>query len=60
MNKADKELEVMVQKMAISQKPKADGRKWYEIAEDIADARGLCRNSLTGVFTDINGKVVNL
>jgi len=54
------ELKVLVQKMAISQMPKKDNRKWYEVANDIADAKGLNRCSLTGVFTDINGKVVNI
>jgi hypothetical protein len=43
------ELKYMVQKLAISQKPeKTDKRKWYEIAEDIADSRGLYRDSRTG------------
>lgn len=53
-------LKYAVQKMAISQKPKPDGRKWYEIAEDVADQMGLSRNSMTGEFTDVNGKVVNI
>jgi hypothetical protein len=54
------DLKYMVQKMKISQKTKTDKRKWYEIAEDIADQRGLSRCSRTGIFTDINGKVVNI
>ena len=42
------ELKYMVQKLAISQQPKEDTRKWYEIAEDIADSKGLYRDSRTG------------
>jgi 3-methyladenine DNA glycosylase AlkD len=44
-------LKYMVQKLAISQKTKTDSRKWYEISEDIADSKGLYRNSLTGNYT---------
>lgn len=32
---------------------KKDNRKWYEIAEDIADKKGLYFNSLTGEFEKI-------
>lgn len=53
------DLKVLIQKMSIAQKP-TDNRKWYEIAEYIADDRGLCRNSMTGAFTDINGKSINI
>lgn len=60
--KVKSDLKVLVQKMAISQKreqPK-DNRKWYEIAEDIADERGLTRDSRTGKFYDISGKEVQI
>lgn len=56
------DLKNLVCKMAISQKrnePK-DNRKYYEIKEDIADARGLVVNKMTGEFEDINGKIVNI
>ena len=46
--KVKTELKYMVQKLAISQKPKADTRKWYEIAEYVADSKGLYRDSMTG------------
>ena len=42
------ELKYMVQHLSISQKPKADNRKWFEIAEDVADSKGLYRDSATG------------
>jgi hypothetical protein len=41
-------LKYMVQKLSISQKTKTDSRKWYEIAENIADTKGLVRDSMTG------------
>lgn len=54
-------LKYQVQKMCKAQKPvSSDNRKWYEIAEDIADQRGLYRCSKTGQFTDINGNVVRV
>jgi hypothetical protein len=59
--KVKSDLKTLVQKMAISQKHKStDNRKSYEIKEDIADARGLVVNKLTGEFEDINGKIVNI
>lgn len=48
--KVKTDLKNLVCKMAISQKrnePK-DNRKWYEIAEDVADKNGLYRDSRTG------------
>jgi len=46
--KIKSDLKTLIQKMAISQKQPTDSRKWYEIAEDIANSKGLYRDSLTG------------
>ena len=46
--KVKTELKYIVQKLSISQKPKSDTRKWYEIAEDVADSKGLYIDSRTG------------
>lgn len=55
------DLKVMIQKMSITQKrATTDNRKWYEIAESIADERGLVRDSMTGKFFTIEGKHVQL
>ncbi len=48
-------LKYMVQKMKISQKDN-NNRKWNEIAEDIADQKGLCIDSLTGKFYKLTNK----
>lgn len=42
------DLKDMIIHMKINAAPKSDNRKWYEIAEDVADSRGLYRDSLTG------------
>jgi hypothetical protein len=57
--KIKSDLKVLVQKMAISQKV-IDNRKWYEIANDIADKNGLTWCSKTGNFLNINNQIVNL
>jgi len=51
--KVKTELKYLVQKLAKSQK-QTNNRKWYEIAEDIADSKGLCINSMTGNMYKLN------
>jgi hypothetical protein len=48
------DLKELVAHMKMSESfDKKDDRKWYEIAEDIADKKGLYWNSLTGEFEKI-------
>lgn len=47
-------LKYAVQKMAISQMPKKDNRKWYEIKHDYAESIGCEVNTLTGKIYKVN------
>jgi hypothetical protein len=47
-------LKYAVQKMAISQMPEKDSRKWYEVKHDYAESIGCEVNTLTGKIYKVN------